>query len=521
MKSFKKGISAVLATCLAASTALMGCSGSGSASSAAAANTPAAGSSSAAAPASTEDNSNKETVTLKFWVAGTAQDQNKRIVEAVNKYLKDTLKSNIQVDYQELWWDNTTYGSKLGNALATGQDLDVCMLANWVGNYQQHAFNGDFLSLDDYLTKYPEISNILGQSLIDAEKINGHVYALPCNKEKFHSWGYLLRTDLVKKYNIDISKIKSEKDLEPYFDKILKGEPGIIPLCIQGFDVPGYHFLDWDNISDDDVPGALYPSSNGSTKIINQFVAKETLGIYKEMQEYLKKKYTSRSALTSTGISNDLKTGKYFSAVSSLKPGKDKEMQSSTGIDWTQVQITPNMITNRETLGALTAIPKSCKHPDEAMKFISLLYTDANLLNYFIYGVEGTDYTKNSDGTITPKNGSGYASGNGWRFGDQTKNLRLSYESADKYDQWTKINTSAPKTVSYGFIFNGTDKTTQSLIANTRAVVQTYYKGLLVGSYKDVDATVSEFDSKMKAAGSDKLIAEEQKQFDQWKSTSK
>lgn len=138
-------------------------------------------------------------------------------------------------------------------------------------------------------TKYPQITKILGQSFIDAEKINGLVYALPCNKEKFHSWGYLLRTDLVKKYKIDISKIKSKKDLEPYFDQILKNETGITPLCIQGFDVPAYHYLDWDNISDDDVPGAMYPSSNGSTKIINQFTAPETIAVYKQMQNYLKK----------------------------------------------------------------------------------------------------------------------------------------------------------------------------------------------------------------------------------------
>jgi len=499
-----------------AATALSGCSGgSGASSTAAAATSSAEGSSSAAA-----SSANQETVTLNFWTVGTAQDAQSRITTAVNKYLKDTLKSNIQVDYQELGWGDD-YTQKVNNALSTGSGVDVCFTANWAANFQQNALAGNFLALDDYLTKYPEISNILGESFLNASKIEGKTYALPCNKEKFHSWGYLLRTDLVKKYNVDITKIKSEADLEPYFDKILKGEPGITPLCAAGsMDLPGWQFLDWDNISDDDVPGALYPSGN-STKIINQFSAPEAIAFYKKMKTYVAKKYIKSDASTRTSLSDEMKTGKYFAAESSLKPGKAAEMKASTNIDWTQVDITSQRITNRETTGAMLAIAKQSKHPEEAIKFISLLYTDANLLNLFIYGEEGTDYTKNTDNTVTLKDGSGYASGNGWRFGDQTKDLRLSYEAADKYDSWTKINNSATKSQSYGFIFNNTSTDVQTLIANTRAVTQEYYKTLFLGQAKDVDATVAEMNKKYAAAGLDKLLAAEQTQYDTWSKTKK
>lgn len=509
MKSFKKSICLILSLCLMATTALAGC-----------ANTPAT--SSNAPTGSTPTDKPKETVTLNFWTAGTAQDGQKRITDAVNKYLKDDLKTNIQIDYQELGWNNEDYGGKVSNALSTGSGADVLFTCNWVANFQQNALAGNFVALDDYLTKYPEVTKILTQSFIDASKINGKTYALPCNKEKFHDWGYLLRADLVKKYNIDLTKIKTEKDAEPYFDQILKGESGVVPLCVAGMDVPGYKFLDWDNISDDDVPGAFYPTTDLSKETaINQFVAPEAVAFYKNMKNYVAKKYIRADASTLTSVSDELKTGKYFAAVQSLKPGKAEEMKASTGIEWKQVSITPDYITNRETTGAMLAIAKQCKHPDEAMQFISLLYTDAKLLNFFIYGEENTDYTKNADGTITLKDGSGYASGNAWRFGDQTKNLRLSYEAADKFDSWTKINNSAPKLASYGFIFNNTSTDVQTLIANTKAVTQEYYKTLFMGQAKDVDKTVAEMKAKYEAAGSDKLLAEMQKQFDAWKTTKK
>ena len=510
MKSLRKSICMATSLCLTATAVLAGCSKDGSKVSSTAETTQKS------AEQTTTTAKAKETVTLNFWTAGTAQDNQKRIVEAVNAYLKDTLQSNIQIDYQELGWGDD-YTQKVSTALSTGQGADVVFTANWVANFQQNALAGNFLELDDYLTKYPEVVKILDQSFIDASKIQGKTYALPCNKEKFHTWGYLLRTDLVEKYKIDVGKIKSEKDLEPYFDQILAGETGITPLCVANMDVPGWKFLDWDNLSDDDVPGALAPSAKGDTKLFNQFLTTEAVSFYKNMKTYLAKKYISADASTLSSVSDEMKTGKYFAAVSSLKPGKADEMKASTGIEWTQVDITPAYVTNRETTGAMIAIAKQSKHPDEAFEFVNLLYTDGNLLNLFIYGEEGKDYEKSADGTINLISGSGYASGNGWRFGDQTKNLRLSYESADKYDAWVKINTTAPKLQSYGFILNNTDTKMQTLIANSRAVTQEYYKTLFLGQAKDVDATVAEMEAKFKAAGSEDLLSVLQEQFDAWK----
>lgn len=455
--------------------------------------------------------------TLNFWCVGTAQDAQKRVSQAINSYLKNTKKVNFQVNYQELGYGND-YTTKVNNALSTGQDVDVVFTASWAANFSQNAMAGNFLSLDKYLKQYPDVVNILSQSFIDASKINGHTYALPTNKEKFHGYGYLLRTDLVKKYNIDVSKIKTQADMDPIFDTILKNEPGITPLCV-GTDITPSAFLDWDPISDNDVPGALYPSANGSSTIVNQFTTPEAVNYYKMMQQYVQKKYVSRDAANVTS-SDQIKSGKYFAFVSQLKPGKDAEMKASTGIDWTQVQITPYVVSNQETTGAMLAIPKTSKNPDDAMKFISLLYTDPTLLNMFIYGQEGTDYTKNPDDTVALKNGSGYADGNGFRFGDQTKDFRLSYEAPDKYQQFIQINNTAPKLQSYGFRFNSSSSDIQTLIANTRAVLP-QFNNLIYGTAANIDAAVADMKAKYQAAGADKLIQEEQKQYDAWRQSKK
>ena len=100
-------------------------------------------------------------------------------------------------------------------------------------------------------------------------------YAVPTNKEKVHNWGYLLKKDLVDKYDMDVSKITSIESLEPFLKIIKDNEPEITPVCIATMDAP-FQLLDWDRISDDDVPGALYPDNRDST-IINHFLAQKAL----------------------------------------------------------------------------------------------------------------------------------------------------------------------------------------------------------------------------------------------------
>lgn len=510
MLKAKKFLSVILMLCLVASVAA-GCAGTPVTPS----DTPSAGGEPGGADAP------KEAVTLEVWFTGTPQDQADRVETAINDYLKNTLGSNIQVNIEELGW-NDEYTQRVNNALTTGQPVDVVFTANWCANVQQNALQGNFLALTDYLAANPEVTEILGQDFIDGSKINGVSYALPCNKEKFHNWGFLLRKDLVDKYAIDLSAIKSSKDLEPYFDKVLKEETGITPIALQGMDVPDWKFLDWDGMSDDDVPGALYPTSDGTSKtIINQFTAPESVAVYKTMKEYLNKGYISADAASAPGVSDLLNTGKFFAAVQSLKPGKDAEMTQSTGIEYVQVDITKAYKTNRETTGAMLAIPKHSAHPDEAFEFIKLLYTDAEILNLIVYGQEGVDYNKNADGTITTIEGSGYASGNGWRFGDQFKQYLLNIENPEKWNQWKTINDSAPALYSLGFMFDNNDTNIQTLIANTRAVTQEYYKTLLSGQANDVDAMVAEMDAKYKAAGVDDLLAAMQTQFDAWAAANK
>jgi putative aldouronate transport system substrate-binding protein len=465
-----------------------------------------------ATPQESSENKPLENVKITFYCVGDSQDMT-HIEEAVNEYLKDTL--NITLEYECFGWGDT-YTPKINPMLAAGEPIDIVFTSNWAANYRVNAVNGYFRELNDFLAKYPAIESVTGKDFLNATQINGKNYALPCNKEQAHNWGFLLKKDLVQEFGIDLKSIKSLEDLEPYFDKVLAEKPGITPLLAVQMDSP-WHLLDWNTFSDDDVPGALY-NDNRDTKVINQFLAPESIAQYKQMRDYFKKKYIHPDAATQDNFSAEMSTGKYFAFVAPMKPGKAVEMSAQTGIEWEEVFITPIVMSNREADGAMLAIPIGSKNPERAFQFIELLYTDAKLKNLMNYGVENRDYKFIGENRIEIIPNSGYASSGGWRFGDNFKDYLMAGEAENKAELWREYNKAGLPLINLGFVFDATNVANE--VAACKDVVQTYYKQLFTGSV-DPDPVVKEMEAAFKTAGADLVIAEMQKQFDEWLITNK
>lgn len=452
-----------------------------------------------------------EPVEITYVRVGDKQPADTDMVLAeVNKYLAD---KGLKLKLQVFGWGD--YDSKVNPMLASGEPFDVCFTANWAANYYMNAPAGYFKPLNDYLAKDSTITDILGKDFLNGSAIDGVNYAVPTHKETAHNWGFLLQKKLVDKYQIDVSKITKTADLAPYFEQILKGEGGkIIPLLACKMDTP-FHFLDWNNFSDDNVPGALYPD-NRDTKVVDQFLTQESIAYYKEMREYYQKGYIAKDNATLVNTTEEMKTGKYFATEQPLIPYFSARLSQQTGIDWVQVDITKPVMSNRETTGAMLAIPAASKNPDAAFKFITMTYTDATLRNMITFGLKDTHYTVNSDGriTITQKGTDGWNLGNQWEFGDQFKDLLLDSQPLDLWTKMLDYNKSAFVEQNLGFVFNAAPVQTQ--IAACKAVVDSYYPILFSGS-ADVDKTVAKFTDELKASGEEAIIKEMQSQYDAWR----
>lgn len=452
----------------------------------------------------------KEAAELIWYLVGPQQEpETDKILEAANTYLKDKL--NVKINLTVLGYGDP-YNNKVNTMLAAGDRIDICFTAGWAADIKANSAAGYFRELDSYLAKSSTITDIVGKAFMEGIKINGKTYAVPCRKEQVHNWGFIIKKDLAQKYNVNPADIKTMEDMEPIFETIKKNEPGTYPLLVVEGEAP-FKLLDWDVISDDSIPGALYPD-NRDTKIINQFLAPESIAMYKKMREYMQNGYIPADAATMQNFNDHLKTGNYFAICQSMKPGKAAEMTATTGVEWLDVNITKPVMANRDASGgALLAIPTSAKYPDQAFAFIEMLYTDKYLNNLFVYGIENEHYVKVSDNVVKLTDNTGYRAGNGWRFGDQFLNYLMDNEDPNKWEQFVAYNGQAFVLDSLGFSFDRTPVDAEH--AACKAVTETYYKQLFTGSV-DVDSTVKQMEADFKAAGVDKLIAEMQRQYDAW-----
>ncbi len=455
-------------------------------------------------------------VELNWYMIGNGpQPDQAKIDEAATKYIQSKgLDASIKITC----FDWGTYDQKLQAMIAGGEEFDICFTAVWVNNYANNAARGAFLPLNDLLAKKaPKTMAVIGKDFLAGSAINGVNYAIPCNKEKAHNWGFIIRSDLVKKYNMDVSKVKKLADLEPFLKKIKTGEPGMYPLEACVGESPRF-LLDWDKMVDDKVPVSLYPD-NRSTKVVNEFVAPETKALFKVVNKFYNAGFIRKDAATVTDFNADEKAGLIFAATKSLKPGKDAEMSNNTGKPWIQVDITPPVMSNRETTGSMQAISRTSKNPEIAMAFLELFNTDKYLNNLINYGIEGTHYVKVEKEIIKAgPDQAKYNPGTQWAFGNQFLNYLFPNEDPKKWDKFLAYNKKALPLKDLGFAFDATSVKTE--VAQVKGVWDEFTAPLETGTV-DPEKVIPDAVAKFKAAGIDNIIAEVQKQYDAWMAKTK
>lgn len=147
------------------------------------------------------------------------------------------------------------------------------------------------------------------------------------------------------------------------------------------------------------------------------------------------------------------------------------------------------------------------------MMLINLLHTDQEIINLLNFGIEGTHFTLNGNVmTQTEKSGQ-YAPGVAWELGNQFLNYVWSSEAPDKWEQFKKFNEGAKSSPALGFTFDS--EPVKSEVGALANVLREYQKMLETGSV-DLDKELPKFIAAQKSAGLDKVIAEKQKQLDEF-----
>jgi putative aldouronate transport system substrate-binding protein len=455
---------------------------------------------------------------LVWYMRGRGVEKDEALVEdAANKYLKDKINATIKI----VNFDRGAYPDRMTAIVASGEAFDMCFTASWVLNMPQFAQKGAFVALNDpknnleekYLKKTVAL---LGEFYYGGSAINGMHYAIPVNKEWAHSNGFVLRKDIMDKWGIDASKVKTFEDMEPIFQTVKDKEPGMIP-CMDYANNSPQSFLDWAFPAGERVPVVMFQTGS-DLKVYNMFERPETLKYYDTVRRYYQKGFIRKDAASTEDYTPDYASGKLFTQIVVTHPGAVGEVTQAFGFPVYQVSFTPPVISNSETMGAMNAISVTSKDPARAAMFMEIENSDPVLNNLIAFGIEGKHWVKTSSGLIDFPSGvtaqtSGYVPAINWAFGNQFLNYLWTTEPADKWARYMAYNKSAVPSNSLGYIPNYDN--IKNEIAALQNVWAEFVPGLETGS-TDPAVYVARALAKTKEAGIDKVIAEMQAQFDAW-----
>lgn len=446
----------------------------------------------------------------------TAPKDLQLVQEEMSKYLTEKINATIELKPIE-WasWDDKTNLMKISN-----EPFDLMFTASWF-SYPKDVAKGQYLELDDLMAQNgKDIPGILGEEFIKGSRIGGKLYALPTKKEFGQGFGFLLDKKLVDKYKFDTNGVKTLEDMEAMFQTIKDNEPGVTPIVSSKF-TNIWEAANYDGI----VANLSIPRGSKELKAVDTLEDPKFIEFYKRMHQWNQKGWFDKDILTSDADQgmNMIKAGKAFAVAQSLKPGKDKEMTISSGVEVVQVETAEPFTTTGDAQGAMLGISRTSKDPARAMMFLNLLYSDPKLLNMLDWGIEGIHYVKKSDNMIDFPEGMNadtqtYPNPGGWMFGNQFNSYLWANEDPNKWEEFKKFNERAEHSIALGFAFN--QEPVKSEMASIANVEKEFGASLRSGAV-DPEKIIAKWKEKRKSAGFDKVKAEVEKQLAAWAETQK
>ena len=109
---------------------------------------------------------------------------------------------------------------------------------------------------------------------------------------------------------------------------------------------------------------------------------------------FSKKGYIRKDIATVVDRNADITAGRYVTLLGTYKPGLDTQYSQRLGVEMLAIPMGEAYIKASSGSETMTAINVNSKHPEEAMKLLNLVYTDKEIYNELLYGIEDVHYTK-------------------------------------------------------------------------------------------------------------------------------
>ncbi len=451
-----------------------------------------------------------------FNVATPDADQVKKVEKAINEYIAD--KINVEIRLTDI--GSGEYTEKANLALAN-KEINLLWTASWeatIGTNDLVPKNAVYDITD--LLPGTTLYGSLAEGQWEATKYNGRNYFIPVYKDNVEGYDVMFRKDLVDKYGWDITSVKTLADLEPMLEDAYK-EGLKYPFLTQKTAMFYRWYIGSFDFFTADSSTNFFAVSRKTNEVVNTIQTPEYLEFCKLMADWAEKGYVSEDEATK--VTTDTTTQSKDWAISWWTDiPVNAEANSRYGQEVVMQPIAPRYAHSTSALGSCYCVTANSTEAEAkaAIDFMGLLYTDSKLADMYTFGIEGEDfeYTQTADQKIphVTQHSDKY-NHSMWESANATIVTPLDNEPDNKASLYDAFNGGAETSCAAGFRFNKTP--VEAAYTACQGLFDQYGFQLENGGVApaEVEAKIAEYQAKLDAAGYQDVLAEFQRQYNEWK----
>lgn len=442
------------------------------------------------------------------------------VEEEINKITREKINTEVTLKPISI----ADYVNKVSLSLQGGEKIDVYQSLGNFGNCVSTDMCYDITDLIDSCA--PGTKELLGDKFLDACKVNGKLYGIPTYKPFALTPMIIYRQDIAAELGIDMSTVNSVEDITDVLRKVKEAKPDMIPLSPVQSGVSGLEMtmgdVDW--LSDDYYKpvGVLMDGDMTVQDLYSTDIFQSRCDLARTW--YNEGLIMKDAATTTSTAAECMSSGNYFGYIAAYSY-PEADTAASLQVQCGNYDIGAKMIGDAYLgTGDINAvswmIASTTDVPEAALKFLNLTYTDKDIVNLLIYGIEGRDYVMNDDGTVSYPEGEDSTTvpytaqlscGTLGNFFNMYPTAGTSSESL-AWEQ--KQNEEAKTSPAMGFTFDSSKLNTQ--YTAVKNAISQYLPGLLCGSV-DPNTELAKFQQALQDAGYQDILNAKQEQLDAWK----
>ncbi len=450
------------------------------------------------------------------------------VMDAINAISEE--KINVHVNYTVL--DTGTYSEQIGLMMSGGENMDLVMATVLPAvSFSTMQSQNELTDISDYLDTYaPEMEDLMSD-YVGAMQVGDAIYGMPCYRVYNSSAYIIMRKDILDELGLteQAEAISSWDDYEQILlavqaaqdtlpeemrttSMVAAGDAAGGVITSAGTNGSGATFADnygFDNLGDSTY--SIYVDDDGN---VGNYYATDS---YKTCLETVKKWYDEGlvykdSATTSDQGDTLIMNGVTFSYCGLSEVGVETSKKTATGYDVVCVDVcdVPIQTANGTSWG--WCVPVTSENPEAAVAFMNLMYTDPDIENLFVYGIEGRDYELNDEGEAVLLPDTMEYQNSDFFFGNQFLAYPAEGSGGNFREEALASMDSAEVSPYYGFTVN-TDEIANEITAVQSVINQ--YNPALTSGMADI-STLDTMISAMDDAGMQKIIDYYQTALDEW-----